>query len=159
MKWLKRRYKCDDVPGKDKVARCIVICLLKVQTGFARFMNKQAEKISSFSMKVLLVIFFLTGSALSIYFIVAAVIEKEQLKAVKVDRLSIPRYYNKDEADIQDNFLITEQQQVQAFKKYMNSLQQTKVGKTMYDSIMLHRPGLMDSIIKLEQLYQSQHKK
>lgn len=153
MKRLKRRY------DKDRVAKGIVIFLLKVQTGFARFMNKQAERISSFSMKILLVIFFLTGSALSIYFIVVAVIEKEQLKAVKVDRLSIPQYYNKDEAAIQDNFLITEQQQVQAFKKYMDSLQQTKVGKMMYDSIMLHRPGLMDSIIKLEQLYQSQYKK
>jgi hypothetical protein len=158
MKWFKRRYKSIGDTGKDKLAKGIVMSLLKVQTGFARFMNKQAEKVSSFSMKVLLFIFFLSGSALSIYFITTAIIVKEQFKGIKMDRLSVPRYYNKSGVDsVQEDFLITEQQEVHAFKIYMEDLQ--KKNKRVYDSISLYRPGLMDSVKKFEQLYQSQHKK
>jgi len=160
MKLFKRRKysEASNGSGKDKVAKIIARFIMKMQSAFAKFMSKKTQKISSSSMKILLLIFFFSGSALSIYFITAAIIEKKQLKAVKVDRLRVPKYYNDDGVDsIKHEFFITEQtyQEMQAFKNYMDSLQRMKVGKIIYDSIMLSRPGLMDSINQLEQLYQN----
>lgn len=156
MKWLIRRRERKDNAGGDKVAKGIAGFIIKVQTSFAKFMNKMTGRLPASSLKILLAIFLLSGSALSIYFIMAAIINKEQSNVVQIDHLSVPRYYNKEAVDSMS--LITEQEEVQTFKQYMNSLQQTKIGKILYDSIMLHYPGLMDSIDQLEKLYQSQVK-
>lgn len=155
----KNREKDEKPTLKDKAAKGIAGFILKMQNGFATFMGKRTEKLSSSTMKFILVIFLLSGSSLSIYFIVTAFIKKEQPKALRIDRLSVPRYYNKNgDEPIQPGFFISKQEheEMQAFKTYMDSLHRTKKGKLVYDSIMLNRPGLMDSVNKLEQLYQQQ---
>jgi len=45
------------------------------------------------------------------------------------------------------------------FRGYMDSLTRSPAGKAAYDSIILSRPGLLDSIRILEKIYQSQTKK
>lgn len=153
MKWLIRRKERKGNAGGDKVAKLIAGFIIKVQTSFAKFMHKKTGQLPASSLKILLVIFFLSGSALNIYFITSATINKEQSKIVHTDHLSIPKNYNKDgSVPVSGDALITEQEEVQAFKNYMDSLQKTNV--MVYDSILRHRPGLMDSIDQLEKLYQ-----
>ena len=45
------------------------------------------------------------------------------------------------------------------FLKYMDSLGRSPTGKTVHDSIVYSRPGLVDSLITLEHYYHSQFKK
>jgi len=48
-------------------------------------------------------------------------------------------------------------QRLQLFRKYMDSLH--KNSKWIYDSILLARPGMMDSVAILEKMYLSQQNK
>lgn len=46
-----------------------------------------------------------------------------------------------------------EYERIHRFRAYMDSLAQSPSGKLLYDSILLHRPGLMDSVIFIEKHY------
>jgi hypothetical protein len=147
--------------GKDRLAKGIAGFIMKMQNGFAKFMGKRTEKLSSSTMKYMLAAFLLCGCGLSVYFIVTAFKKNGLSKAVKIDRLSVPRYYDKNgDESMQPGFFITkkEHEEMQAFKNYMDSLSfhHNKKGIRIYDSIMLNRPGLMDSVNQLEQMYQQQ---
>jgi len=51
-----------------------------------------------------------------------------------------------------------ELQNIRAFRRHLDSLQQTIAGKRKYDSIARHRPGLLDSLQFIEKVYQRQLK-
>lgn len=146
---------------KDKVAQGVSKFIIKMQTAFAKFMNKRTENISMNRMKFILIVFFLCGSSLSVYFIITAFSKKGPSNRMTIDRLSVPRYYNKSgDEPVQPDFFISKQEyeEMKAFQSYMDSLHHSKRGIRIYDSIMLNRPGLMDSINKLKELYQQNKK-
>lgn len=64
----------------------------------------------------------------------------------------IPRNDRNDEAILTDREL----DRIKAFRRYLDSLQQTEEGKAIYDSIARYRPGLLDSLAFIE--YQLQIK-
>lgn len=47
-----------------------------------------------------------------------------------------------------------EYERIHRFRMYMDSLAQSPSGKPVYDSILQHRPGLMDSVLFIEKHYQ-----
>lgn len=147
----------------DKAAKGIVGCIIKIQNGFAKFMSNRTKNISAPSMKAVLIIFCLAGSSLNIYFILTAFLKKDQgTKMVKIDRMSVPKYYDKiDALPAEPDVQITKHQheEMQAFVHYMDSLKHSKTVKHLYDSILLLRPRLLDSVNMLEEIYQSQNKK
>lgn len=52
-------------------------------------------------------------------------------------------------------FLSGEYKRIHQFRIYMDSLKQSPSGRSVYDSILLHRPGLLDSVLFIEKHYQS----
>lgn len=48
-----------------------------------------------------------------------------------------------------------EYERIHRFRVFMDSLAQSPSGKMMYDSILRHRPGLMDSVLFIEKHYRS----
>lgn len=160
MRLFAKRKKNEPQPGKDKLAKDIAGIIFKIQDVFANFMDNHTKKVSPHSLKIALIIFLLTGSSLSIYCVVNTFTKKENV--VKIDRLSVPQYYDRNgDESIQRDFIITkrEYEQMLAFKNYMDSLRQSKSGISIYDSIMLNRPGLIDSINQLEEIYKQQLQK
>ena len=47
-----------------------------------------------------------------------------------------------------------EYSRIKRFRVYMDGLARSPAGKTLYDSIIHHRPGLMDSVWFIENYYQ-----
>jgi hypothetical protein len=47
-------------------------------------------------------------------------------------------------------------QRIENFKSYLDSLAKTNAGKRIFDSIIANRPGLIDSLSIVENLYQTQ---
>ncbi|MCW3106875.1 MAG: hypothetical protein JWQ09_1381, partial [Segetibacter sp.] len=47
-------------------------------------------------------------------------------------------------------------EKIKKFKSYLDSLTKSKSGKRIHDSITANRPGLIDSLSIVENLYQSQ---
>ena len=141
------RSGLDDKPTlHDKTANKISSALLKVQTKTSNAMNKRIAGISGKRMTIILWVFCLFWGGLSIYFIVDGVFGSKQ-PAIKVDRINVPRHINRAE-DEQTESRVDEEtfRQIQTYKKYMDSTHQ------------LIRPGLLDSINVLEQIYLSQQK-
>lgn len=141
----------------DKAASKIAGWMLGVQNKFAIIMNKGFSKLDKTKRKVAVVFFSLIGGGLSIYYIGEAVVGvKKESPVEKIGSFSIPKQLNPREEETYNDILLDEEtwNKVQDFKHYMDSLK--SVNSPQYYIIMDARPGLIDSIHALEQIYYSQ---
>ncbi|MGN6602462.1 MAG: hypothetical protein ACTHK8_08410 [Ginsengibacter sp.] len=156
MKLFKKHREPFASPAKDKVAKGITGFIVKVNSGFASYMNKITVKLSSSTLKVFVIVFLSFGTSLSFYFIVAAFIKDEPSKTIKIDRVSVPGYYDQSGSGrVKNDFVITkeEYEEMKRYSKYFDSLR----GSKEYDSIKMARPGLMDSLKLLEKIYKNKN--
>lgn len=142
----------------DTVAGKIASAGIRVQTKISESLNKVFTNMSMKKLKRLLIVFCLGCGGYSIYLIVNAIFtsDKNQL-SIKVDQLEVPKHFDRtgDEIITLENFVNEETyHQLMGFKQYMDSLKLNK--NKLYDSILIARPGLMDSVLMLEQMYNSQ---
>ena len=143
----KKNKEQNENHARDKVAGKIATFFMKVQTKFSNFMNKKVSHLSLTKMKILLTLFCLSWGGLSIYFIVNAVFDSKQI-SIKIDRINIPIPIERPDDRLSEDHVDEETfLQIQDYKKYMDSTHQPI------------RPGLLDSMNVLEQIYLSQQKK
>lgn len=147
-----------DTPAQDTVGTKIAKAIIKAQTEFAKRMNKKVSGVSMRKLKIGLAFFCLLSAGTSIYVALNAVLENDKVNSsFKIDQTSVPKHFDKtgDEArDVQNELNVELYHQIKTFKVYMDSLKRN--AKAEYDSIIISRPGLMDSIKMLEQIYLSQ---
>ena len=136
-------------PWTDKAAEKIAGAGIRLQGKFALKMNKLFSGLSSNRLKVFLFCFCLGWGGLSVYFVAAAIFrEDKSQRSYKVDAIKRPVIIEPTEEALSGPIVDEATYlQIQAFKK----------GK-LYDSTIKVRPGLADSILLLEQIYQSQNK-
>lgn len=128
------------------------------QRKVADYLNAKAE---NFSRKQLIIgftcfVLLFGGSA-------AAVIWqafRRPAATVRVKSIVIPDHIliPEQESHKEQALTRTEINHIRSFRLYLDSLQQTGNGKTVYDSIARHRPGLLDSLAFLEEVYNEQLK-
>lgn len=144
-------------PIHDKIAGSIAGYMTKAQTKFARVMNKGFSGVSTKNMKVVLVLFCFISGGLSLYLVGKGLFKKEKEITINLDKVHTPKYYDRagDEMVPSGTYIDEETwSKVQLFRNYMDSLK-TDASKN-YDSIVSERPGLMDSIAAIEDIYYSQ---
>jgi hypothetical protein len=164
--WLFKKKKPElqseeKITMSDKVAGKIAGVGIKAQRLFAEKMNKLFMKTDYKRLKLLLIFFCVSAGGYSIYLVANSVFspEKKQ-KAFEIQQMDIPKHFNKSgDETIMPEATIDEQTylQIQDFRKYMDSLKLNRTNE--YDSILQARPGLMDSVQVLEQIYLSQKQK
>lgn len=158
---LFKRHKTDVTEGpawQDNVAVKIYKMVHQVQISFASFMSKKLNHLSAKRRKTVFILFFILIGSLSLYQIVYGIISDSAIgNTVKIDKINFPLHDSKSSIE---RIEITENdyQSITSFKHYMDSLNKNLNGKYQYDSILQARPGLMDSVQVLEQLYLSQQK-
>ena len=164
--WLfkkkKKEVQSDDkTTVSDKVAGKIAGVGIKAQQLFAEKMNRTFMKTDFKRLKLILIFFCVSAGGYSIYLIVNSVFSPERKqKALEIQQMDIPKHFNKSgDETIMPEATIDEQTylQIQDFRKYMDSLKLNRTNE--YDSILQARPGLMDSVQVLEQIYLSQKQK
>ncbi|MFT3749148.1 MAG: hypothetical protein QM768_12555 [Agriterribacter sp.] len=132
----------------------------KRQRRWANCLNQQVERYSKRSKQILLAIFCILFGSSSTYIIVRAI--ENPSGRVSIEKMSFPAYATGTDttSTFQPTPVLTESQyrNIQRFKKYMDNLQTTTAGKIKYDSIIKARPGLIDSIVFIEQIYRQQVK-
>lgn len=143
---------------QDKVAGKIAGAGIKMQSKFSDFMSNLFAGMNAKKLKTFLVIFCLSGGGYSIYLISNAVFSSNKKQpSFQIDQVDVPKHFDKagDEV-IQSESYVDEEtyRQIQGFKQYMDSLRNNK--SKLYDSIMVARSGLMDSVMMLEEIYNSQ---
>lgn len=145
----------------DKVAGKIAGIGIKAQQLFAEKMNRTFMKTDFKRLKLVLIVFCITAGGYSIYLIANSVFSPERKqKAFEIQQMDIPKHFNKTgDETVMPEATIDEQTylQIEVFRKYMDSLKLNSTNE--YDSILQARPGLMDSVQVLEQIYLSQKQK
>ena len=140
MFWKRKDKTPKENPLRDKVAGKIAGSMLKVQTFFAMKMNKIKD------LKLFLVIFCLVSGGLSIYFFVNAIVSKPK-QTFKVEPIRMLQHFDKTGDEVMENVMPADiYQQIQDYKKYMDS-----IGQPI-------RPGMLDSMRILEEIYLQQQK-
>ena len=145
----------------DKVAGKIAGVGIKAQQLFAEKMNRTFMKTDFKRLKLILIFFCVSAGGYSIYLIADSVFSSERKqKTFEIQQMDIPKHFDKTgDETVMPDATVDEQTylQIQDFRKYMDSL---KLNRTKeYDSILQARPGLMDSVQVLEQIYLSQKQK
>lgn len=163
--WLFRTKKKEaDENNKtisDKVAGKIAGAGVKMQQMFAGKMNKLFENMNVGKIKTVLIIFCITAGGYSLYLLASSIFKKEdKQQVIKIDQVDVPKHFDKSgDETIMPEATIDEQtyNQIQNFKRYMDSIRVHS--RKEYDSIIINRPGLLDSVQMLEQIYLSQKQK
>ncbi|RYZ25594.1 MAG: hypothetical protein EOO10_17870 [Chitinophagaceae bacterium] len=143
---------------QDKVAAGIVQKGIKLQLRWAHFMHRKTEHLSSSAKRICLLLFCTVTLGCSLFTMVKSFQGNRQVKAL-VTPIHVPAHA----AETGDKHTYgfqplrkDEIQRIELFKDYINGLHKTEGGKLLRDSILLARPGLMDSIRIVEELYQLQ---
>ena len=165
MAFLFRKRKKTEAaePGQihDRVLRQMVNACLRLQTRWARWMDRRTEHLSSRTLLLLLLAFIALAGGYSIC-LIGQSFSGNQASAFSVTPIITPgRVLQTGDAASQKEMIVskTDYQRIIRFRGYMDSLTRSPAGKAVYDSILLSRPGLQDSIRLIEKIYQSQIKK
>lgn len=131
---------------------------IKLQRAFAGYMSRMTGRLSLKSLQTALVVFCLLGGSFSGYLVVRAIAGPNGgTTPLTVEAVQAPKHVGKGpEGSVGSNPFeaIHLARKIRAFRRYIDSLR--KSGTPHYDSILTHRPGLMDSLGKIEKWYQSQ---
>lgn len=145
---------------QDTVAKGIAGFLLSVQNKFTSFMSERVNNLSSCSKQFCLGIFCLLFGGFSIYAFLGAFHHSENsVKTIKPDQVAVPKYYDQRNSEFEEPQVSAKDiTRINHFREYMDSLSRSSRGRSEYDSILKARPGLMDSIKIIEEIYYSQSK-
>lgn len=98
-------------------------------------------------LKMLLVVFCFISGGFSLYLVISAVLSKPN-PSIKIDKMNVPKHFDNTGDAITGSGIDEElYREIQEYRRYMDSLKQPI------------RPGLLDSIRILEEIYHSQQKK
>ncbi|RAJ80122.1 hypothetical protein CLV59_105229 [Chitinophaga dinghuensis] len=121
--------------------------------GFCNKMEKRFNKIDRVFQKVILIVFFLSGTTLCVFFAVGGGVKNISLQ--KVTPITRPAhtlpYY-----DTTESLLIRKKegsfQNIHQYKILLDSLSATVKGKQVLDSLRSSRPGLLDSLALINRI-------
>lgn len=147
--------------SNDKILTQIVNTCLRMQNGWAQWMGRRTQYLSRKSLLLLLLTFTALSGGYSIY-LIGQSFSGDQANTFSVTPIRKPGHVlQTGESASQPDMIVskTDYQGIIRFRGYMDSLTRSPAGKAAYDSIVLSRPGLPDSIRFIEKIYQSQIKK
>lgn len=147
--------------AQERLANNIVSACIRLQQWWATFMQRYTERLSHNGKLIALSLFCLIAWSLNIYLIANSIMSRKASSFTVTPLIKSP-YTDKSGDENTKTFEIVskaEYEKIQRFRHYMDSLARCPSGKKLYDSILIYRPGLMDSILLLETIYQSQNKK
>lgn len=144
---------------QDKIASNIVDSILQRQKECAIWLQLKSEHLSKNAKFTVLIVFIGLAGGYSTYLVAISLLsEKDRLfnSSELYNSIHIPKSLPKGSkaAFINEE----ESHRIHNFKQYLDSLHNTK-DKHLLDSIISARPGLLDSILIIENNYESQSKK
>jgi hypothetical protein len=153
---FKRKKKPETV--SDQAAGVIAGFLVWIQQRFAEWMGRKTSDFGRGGKITLLVMVVIVFGGLSVGLLVNVFTNPPEGSDLKPAQVRVPKYDKKGDASVNEIAIVSLSAYIKmrAFRRYMDSLQKTAAGKSTYDSIIKARPGLMDSVLFLEELYRSQ---
>ncbi|KQO24965.1 hypothetical protein ASF10_07275 [Flavobacterium sp. Leaf82] len=130
---------------------------LRLQHKCAQWLERKTAHFSRLNWIVVLFTFIVFTGGCSIYLIVTSFSGNTTKKTTVIPITKPTSSVSLKEKPIQLNTIIskTEFEKITSFRKYMDSLGRSPTGKKTHDSIVLNRPGLLDSLTIIENYYYS----
>lgn len=142
------------LPEKDNVrnglAERIASIILKVQAKWATGIKNITTGLSTRSMKVYVILITMMMTGYTTFIVYSAFSETDnQLPRIgNIHKPLIPTG-NQEYQNIKDTLMLL---RLKKFHVYMDSLGTSENGRKIRDSLLLKRPGLLDSLNRLEEL-------
>jgi hypothetical protein len=158
------KYKAEQKQEKqnaaqDKIAYSIVRKCTRLQSRWADYMQRKSDRLSSSLKKYWLISFCLLTGGCSLYTIVDSFRTSDN-PAFSVAPINVPEHATKTgEENKHPSIIVTKDafESVQRFRYYMDSLSRSASGKRTHDSIRASRPGLIDSVLVIEEMYKTKN--
>jgi len=142
----------------DKAAGWIAKGILKTQKKFAHVLGKISSSWKRKQQWVFLYMICLVFGGLSVVSIISPFNKKANNILNKPSAIKIPKNIHSNGQGNGVRITNKEIRQVEVFKQKLDSLSKIPNGKTKLNKLLSDRPGLMDSLELVEQLYYSQKK-
>jgi hypothetical protein len=138
---------------QDKIAQKIVDRCLGLQLKASSFLQNKSEMLTTKAKRMAVLSFCVLSFCSCIYIIVKS-LRSHRYTSLAIAPIRVPtqNVHNQIQASISKQ----EFEKILKFKSYLDSLSNSKSGKRILDSINANRPGLMDSLLIVENLYQLQ---
>jgi len=146
------------IPGLQKLLEIIAHKCIHTQSRVATTMQKGSEHLSATGKKLALITFCFIGVAASIYAFTENIFYEKNSNHFLISPIAISKNALEKDNRTSDVLSVREFNQIENFKKYIDSLSKSISGQRIKDSILKLRPLLIDSINELEKLYQIQLK-
>lgn len=157
----KKQKVSEHLEVRSQLIESIFYRCIKWQSDMAVWMQKKAQKFSNGVKLVMLIVFVIITGGYCIHLTVRSFFENQR-NSFSIIPIKTPSNLSQtgDDSNIKSSIITkSEYEKLHGFTKYMVSLKHSATGKGLYDGIIAERPGLMDSVQYIEQLYQSQIKK
>ncbi len=141
----------------EKIAVFIVHKALKLQEDWATFMHRKTSNYSRGTIRLSVIFFCCFGVGVNLYFIIKGASNTSE-KLLTIERIRKPTHFphSREESGLSPEPFSNEYTKVMLFKKYLDSLDKSTEGRKIRNHILNQRPGLLDSVLQLEQYYQLQ---
>lgn len=120
---------------------------------WAVWMENKYNRLSLKKKTIILLCFVTFTGGYSIFLVVSAFNNRQSL-GHSATRFSIPRHIKTTVSNPIRNYAVHDEEykRIHRFRLYMDSLYKDPSGRSLYDSIIRRRPGLMDSVFMAENI-------
>lgn len=135
------------------VNRCIGI-----QNNASSFLQAKSEKLSLASKRLIVIVFCLISFSSCVYLVIKSFFGNHPAN-LSIEAIRVPKQltHNENRRIIPSKGVSKDEiEKIKKFRDYFDSLAKNNSGRRIYDSILKHRPGLIDSLSIIENLYKSQ---
>lgn len=141
--------------GDERVSSNVQQSVRPLQKGLANWMAKRTSNFKRRHWLIVLLLFILAGGGYNCYLIADSLFSKGRImfSIYPIHRPLFFRETGEATSDPDVQLCAGEYERIHRFKLYMDSLATSPSGKKVRDSILLHRPGLLDSVLFIEAHY------
>ncbi|TRW24224.1 hypothetical protein FMM05_10335 [Flavobacterium zepuense] len=142
--------------AKGIIAENLTSFYNKLQSGWAGWMSQHTSTLSKRDWMLSLACFILLTGGYSTYLMVSGFTGTSAVISNNVSNIRKPAYTGQAEESQKTGAPLSDSEyaRILRFRKYIDSLAADPSGKKVYDSIIQKRPGLMDSLNRVENYYQ-----
>lgn len=156
----KEKRKSNDAVNDNILVKYLEKGYLYAQSKWAEWMTKQVAKLSAANQKLVFGFFIACVSGYSIYLISMSFSDTNSTRITVTPIVKAVKTVQTDIETINKSSAISkiELDKIIRFRAYIDSLARSSAGKRVLDSIRNKHPGLLDSLARIENYYQSNFK-
>jgi hypothetical protein len=142
----------------DKLAQTWVNRCIKLQHNASSFLQAKSEKLSLKAKRLVAIGFCLISFSSCVYQIVKSFYGNDKVN-LSIAAIRVPEQVTQNEnREIAPSNEVSKNEfkKIKKFRAYIDSLARSNSGRRIYDSIHKYRPGLIDSLAIIENIYKSQ---